>query len=71
MPYDPDWLSISLGLIAIAIACVAVILELHHSSQVKKHNIAEKTAMIWNYAEQFSQQPSEYRFYRIMADLNA
>src|SRR5208337_2415350 len=69
-----DLISITLGIIAVIVAIVAVVLEHLHSSEVKRHNLGEKTAMLWNYAKELA-QPSfvadEYYFQRIRSDVVA
>jgi hypothetical protein len=69
-----DLISITLGIIAVIVAIVAVVLEHLHSSEVKRHNLGEKTAMLWNYARDCA-QPSfvvdEYYFRRILLDVVA
>ena len=69
-----EWVAFGLGIIAIAVACVAAGLEYYHSRQVKKHNLAEKSAMIFGYAREIEQPGysySENHFWRIFSDIKA
>jgi hypothetical protein len=77
---DLAWLAICVSIIAVVVAVLGIVYDMRTSRRVdrilrdmRRSEVAEKTAMMWDYAERIQAAPkvSEYLLARIRSDINA